>query len=114
MCIAHSTATWQPAKILKEPPPTGIACLGPRPFLTPSRVLLKICGTLGLHEITFYLICYSLKVVVRLVPMELLAAMAYLSSPSPRLITIIWVPVHTKPALGPVEGAAPDEASSDP
>ena len=31
-----------------------------------------------------------------------LAAMAYISSPRPR-ITIIWVPVHTKPALGPVE-----------
>ena len=34
--------------------------------------------------------------------MELLAAMAYLSSPSTRRITIICVPVHTKPALGPV------------
>ncbi len=55
-----------------------------------------------MHEISFYLICYFLKVVVRLVPMMWLAAMAYISSPRPR-ITIIWVPVHTKPALGPVE-----------
>ena len=79
-----------------------------------------------MHEITFYLICYSLKVVVRLVPMELLAAMAYLSSPSPRPITIIWVPVHNGDADAPAEPetereeavddapAAPDEASSDP
>ena len=59
-----------------------------------------------MHEITFYLICYFLKVVVRLVPMELLAAMAYLSSPSTRRITIICVPIHTKPALGPVESSA--------
>ena len=40
--------------------------------------------------------------------MELLAAMGYTSSPSPRLITIIWVPVHTKPALGPVARSAED------